>query len=437
VDICMTIRRFLRRTAVVISLLMISELVVASAYAQAGPPVGGPGPAPVSTAPSTSSTGTATTGTSYYTPPPHRDYASYADTAGGSGIGGRLTEIAGNAGSGSDWRTILNTLDGIPADEVGETLDRLGPGESDGFTGSGLIAGRGRLEQIRSHLDERARNIRTRHGGKWMGWAEGSDGHYDIPDGDCKFDVAGVSCGVERDIGDSLLVGITVGMSHTRLGWENSGSEGTSDAGYVGSYGTWQFGSARIEAGADYGNSQNDTQRHIRLGDVVRIAESGFDGHPYAAFVGGSYDWRGDPWRISPMLSVSYVGLREDGYTETGAGSLDLTVGDRRNASAQAGCGLRVSREIHAGWLKLVPAVKAQWGRELKTGARDTNARFADVSESTFTMNGPESPADNSEIGASIDAYFMGATAYVRYDHTFGDWNSYGYTTSAGLRLKF
>ncbi len=419
--------------AVVSSLLIISSFLTASAIGASADAVRRPPPPGTTTPPSVT-----TPPPESYTPPPHRDYASYGDTAAGEAIGAKLSTLAGGAeGSSAEWAPIFKALDTIPGNEVGGTLDRLGPGESDSFTDAGLIAGRGQLGETESHLDEITGDGASPQTGKWLGWVEGSDGHFHIPDGPCKFDVEGFSCGVERDIGDSVLIGVTAGTSHTRLSWDDSGSEGVADANYVGSYGMWRLGRIRLAAGADYGNSRSDVERHIQIGDLAHIADSGFDGHPYAAFVGGSYDWRGESWQISPMLTMSYVGLQEDGYTESGAGPLDLAVDGRRNTSAQAGGGLRISREIHTGWLKLVPAVKAQWGRELKTGGHDTNASLADSSASTFPVNGPESPADDTEIGASLDAKFLGITAYVRYDHMFGNWNSYGYTTSAGVRSAF
>jgi len=400
----------------------------------APPPVGGPAPAPATTNSTPAPTYTAPAKGS----PTRGDYGSYAGTGNGRAIGAALTAIGRNPGP--DWRTILDAVDRVPDSEKGSALDRMGPGESDAFTGAGLANGRRYIESTRSRLDEesgqRKRNAPQSHG-KWLTWADGSDGYFKIPEGPYNFDVVGVSCGIDHDFGDSFIAGIGVGMSRTDFSWPDSGSEAKSDAAYAGTYANWRLGSAQIEAGANYGNSQTDAKRHIQFGDIYRVASSGFDGHPYAAFVDGSYEWLGEPWRFAPMISLSYVGIQEDGYTENGAGSLDLTVDDRRSDSIQAGGGVRMSRTIETRFVRLVPSLKAQWGRELKTSGRDTGARFADVSESTFTMNGPESPADNSELGACLSAYFFGFTAYVRYDHMFGDWDSNGYAVSAGARSRF
>jgi outer membrane autotransporter protein len=416
--------------------ILFAPVLTARGQFAAPPPVGGPGPSTPAPA-VTTVTAPAPPPEEPYTPPTRPDYSAYPG-ADQPGLGNRLNEIGRNASG--DWLTILDALDRVPGNEKGGTLDRIGPGESDAFTGAGLANGRRHIESIRSHLDEESGQRKatgSQQGGKWLAWAEGSDGHFEIPEGPYNFDVAGVSAGVDHDIGNSFVVGVGIGMSRTDFDWQDSASEAKSDAFYAGTYANWQVGSGRIEAGANYGDSHTDAKRRIQFGDIERIASSGFNGHPYAAFVDGSYEWKGDPWRIAPMISMSYVGQQEDGYTETGAGSLNLAVDDRRNDSAQAGGGVRVSRVFQLRYVKLIPTLKAQFGRELNTGSRDTNARFADTSESTFTMNGPESPADNTELGACLSAYSMGFTGYIRYDHTFGDWQNNGYAISAGVRSRF
>src|SRR5690606_30708421 len=78
---------------------------------------------------------------------------------------------------------------------------------------------------------------------------------------------------------------------------------------------------------ADVGINRNDGRRTIRFGGLDRRAESDFDSTTahLGAGIGRSFQL-GDRTRFTPSLRTDYYRIRNESYTEKGAGGLNLKV---------------------------------------------------------------------------------------------------------------
>jgi outer membrane autotransporter protein len=104
------------------------------------------------------------------------------------------------------------------------------------------------------------------------------------------------------------------------------------------------------------------------------------------------------------MASIDYTRLDQDGYTESGAGSLNLEIEDNDLDSLVLGVGMR----IHGTWkvdeeLSIVPELRGRWLHEFLDTDRLIEARLvsAPVGASAFQIQGVELPRDSGSVGVA------------------------------------
>lgn len=147
----------------------------------------------------------------------------------------------------------------------------------------------------------------------------------------------GVVFGADTDVTslDRLGVAFAYGDSHI-----NGGDSDAPSSADVDSYQAILYGTHKIDAitnlnfQADIGYHHTDGDRYINFGGLNRDANSGFggfSGHLGAAL--GRTVSIGRSATVTPRVSADYTYIRDSGYTESGADSLNLNVG---SASTQA-----------------------------------------------------------------------------------------------------
>jgi subtilase-type serine protease len=147
-----------------------------------------------------------------------------------------------------------------------------------------------------------------------------------------------------------------------------------------------------------------DGKREIAYG-LNRTANADLDGHDFGArFEGGLNLFDVGGFLLQPMASIDYTRLDQDGYTESGAGSLNLEIEDNDLDSLVLGVGMR----IHGTWkvdeeLSIVPELRGRWLHEFLDTDRLIEARLvsAPVGASAFQIQGVELPRDSGSVGVA------------------------------------
>lgn len=152
------------------------------------------------------------------------------------------------------------------------------------------------------------------------------------------------------------------------------------------------------------------------------------------AFAGASYEWRAGAFYARPELSVSYLRLAEDGYSETGGGTgFNLTV-DKRTADLLTSQGL-----VSLGWrfgdeVYWAPEIKAGYRARLAGGPARTTAHFD--GGAAFTLD----PEDVFKGGIVARAGFRGGGQRFLYTVNAGgtfDGDYREYDIRAAVRFQF
>ncbi len=128
--------------------------------------------------------------------------------------------------------------------------------------------------------------------------------------------------------------------------------------------------------------------------DVKRTIEADWDGDFVTFAAGASAEGGTRHLYFRPAVSIDYVRLKEDGYSETGGGeALDLNVASRTsdefglNTSLTLGADLSGMGSRDSGWFRV--ETEGGWREILGGGLGATTARFG--SGDAFTLNGEES----------------------------------------------
>ena len=239
---------------------------------------------------------------------------------------------------GPDFAPIVDALNRAPdGNAAREVIQSVGPRLSgaQGFSARG--ATQGAINAINARLNE----LRGGNSGDvfqknavwikpYLGMAEQDD-----VDGIDGYDVntAGFILGMDGDLSDSWRVGFGVASSATEVEGEQSDLD--VDSIQVALYASYALNeTAAIDLDINHITNSFDGSRRIPAASAT--ARSSYDGHQFAAGVAVSNRVAlGEKATFVPSAQVRYNRFMLDGYSETGAGALNLTVAQQTETSLQ------------------------------------------------------------------------------------------------------
>jgi outer membrane autotransporter protein len=168
----------------------------------------------------------------------------------------------------------------------------------------------------------------------------------------------GATTGVEWRL-DRFGIGIAGGYGSERV---QRGISGDIETWMGGAYGYYVDGPIHVGAQFTYGNSNYDTER--ALPTLFRTAGANFNGHTTAGKLEGGYSWpvMGTMGTITPFAAIEFRKVVAQGFTETGAGGLNLIVQGKDESITSPQLGVRWAGNMFGGaLLTLVPKLEASY----------------------------------------------------------------------------
>ncbi len=140
----------------------------------------------------------------------------------------------------------------------------------------------------------------------------------------------GLLLGADGEVSDHMNLGLAFAYANSDISLSSSATDQDATVnGYrlIG-YGEHQLDERmRVDFQVDFGLGDTKGRRHISFATVDRIASSNYDSWNAHAGAGLSRDYLLSPaTTVTPSLRADYVYFRADGYSETGAGALNLIV---------------------------------------------------------------------------------------------------------------
>jgi len=159
---------------------------------------------------------------------------------------------------------------------------------------------------------------------------------------------ASIWAGIERNVNPGTWVGVMLGGGQANTDMDLGAGSVDVEALGLGVYARGTMGgNGRYKAMLGYQNLSFDTERNI--GVLGTTASGSTDGSMFVAGVEADWLKPMNTWRWGPTASLQYVNVSADGYTETGAGLGNLTVGDLSTNYILASAGLRAEADYQVG----------------------------------------------------------------------------------------
>ncbi len=266
----------------------------------------------------------------------------------------------------------------------------------------------GSVSSYSSSCDSLGCSHDLRRSPSWLGWTSGyglggsarSDGNAD----GIQYGLGGVTFGIERFLDDSTRIGFFGGYVGSQATTDNTNQRRTSNGG---NFGTLLTHSCGNHYGMAIGGFQFDgisSQRQMQIGALNATASGETDG-----WQGFAYGERGVNLQLSrsmllrPFGGVQYVYARQNGYTETGAGVLNLTVDGNDTHSLRSLLGSELAfGSMPVRSLRVTPVVRAIYMHEFLDTNTLVNSQFSGVGGSGFSSTGLDLGRDWGIAGAGL-----------------------------------
>ena len=261
---------------------------------------------------------------------------------------------------------------------------------------------------------------------RWALWIDGFGqwGDQDSEPGFTGFDysVYGGALGLDYLVQDKFIFGAGFGYSFSDIDLGDNQGAGDIDSVFGSLYGSYYTERAYIETILSYGRQSYDNARNVLIGSIQRQAFSDHDGDLFSAYLGGGYYFPVRDWRWGPFGSLQYTYLDEDGFQETGAGSLNLVVPSRSTDNLISRLGLRVGRVFRTKSVDLVPELSLAWLYDFDIDDGVITSSIAGAPGIWFSVPGQPVDRNGAVIGASITLISgSGFRASLRYSGEFRD----------------
>jgi outer membrane autotransporter protein len=281
---------------------------------------------------------------------------------------------------------------------------------------------------------------RQRRYGGWVDatWVRGSiDGDNGLSG--YNYQMGGLIFGADASVSSNVAVGVAGGFGKPKLyDYDLAKAEIEGDSYFLSAYGTltqeqWEFAGV---LGYTFGSY--DGKRGINFGSINRQAKSDFDGQGMIASLKAAYFQQMGRMEIIPEFGLTYSKVWQDGFSETGAGSLNLKVDDADAYSVVTSLGVRLGTSLAAGNTPLRVQGLLRYDHDWNAGddnAHKVTASLAEVPAlGSMSIIGQNRGANGFTVGGAATALvaknidlFAGATYR---------WNDNGneYTLGAGAR---
>jgi outer membrane autotransporter protein len=216
------------------------------------------------------------------------------------------------------------------------------------------------------------------------------------------YTAAGFTAGADYRVWDHLVAGLATGYSNTSAGFYGSGGSVQTNTWPITAYTAYLGRSWYAYGSLGYSLNLVDLERNINFDGLHRTAKGSTTGHQLNAYAEAGYDVKAKKVIFTPVVSLAYSGLWVDGYTEKGAGALNLKVGSQSADSLQTGVGAKVAAPIKRGAVTVVPQAYATYQHEFANGSRGLNASLNQPG-GAFTWRTEAPRRDFALVGARVD----------------------------------
>lgn len=296
----------------------------------------------------------------------------------------------------------VTTLDLPGAQAAFDTLS----GEAHGSLAGILLEGHALYGQTVSRriADRReAVGAERLRGGAWVrayGASSDLDGDGNAHAAD--FEQRGLAVGFDAWGGERWLIGASFNAMSVDADFR-PGDHGEADAKNASLYASVQGEHAYLDAVTSFAWWDNDITRRIEVGSIAREARSEYGGHRFATHLEAGWTFAlGQTQQLTPLVSVEYAKLDQEGFREEGAQDLDLIGRSQDVERTTVSAGLRWATAFERGEWTFEPMLQARWLHAFGDEHAEQAVAFAGASEIGYRVRGVSWPQDRGLVGIGL-----------------------------------
>jgi outer membrane autotransporter protein len=264
---------------------------------------------------------------------------------------------------------------------------------------------------------------------KWGLWARGnfSFGEKDASASSPAFDAdqwAFVG-GIDYRLSDKSVLGAALSYGSSEVEFAADDGALNTDSFALSLYGSaYAAKNFYFDGIVNFSNSSYDAERNIVYVDgsglVTADAAGDTDGTTLSGGLSAGYDFLVGGLTISPNLGFFYIDTTIDGFTESGAGGLNLIYDEQKFKSLTGNAGLRLTYAWNLSWGVLLPHLRADYVREFEDDVDVFGVRFANDPNAASTppvLVATDNPDQSYwRLAGGFSAQFKhGVSGYIEY----------------------
>jgi outer membrane autotransporter protein len=277
----------------------------------------------------------------------------------------------------------------------------------------------------------------------WGAWG-GGIGAFGTVAGDANapgatYSLGGFVAGLDRRFAPGLRAGVATGFNAATIFPQGGPGMGTSNTLQFALYGEYAPGPLYLDALAGHGHSDNRMSRPIIIpGLPLRTAQGYTTANTFFSQLEAGYKLLVAPrfgGFVTPFARLQASTSTQNGFSESGADSLDLTVAAQTTNALRTVLGAQLGAAIDAPWReKLDLLFRLGWSHEYGDLTRPVTAAFAAAPAISFTTFGAEAPRDGVVLAFGASTTVAERTSvYLRYDGDLAGGNT-NHVLNAGVR---
>jgi len=340
-------------------------------------------------------------------------YASLGQSSGVGGLGSALDSLSSSSNTSSDMTSILTIINNLGTSAAqSAAVKELAPSQSTtpsqmGFSASQLLGNAVETHQetamdydpatgkaAGSEAYQNALWGEVLGGGAIRSGADGANGY--------RMKEAGLASGVDHMFSDDLLGGMALSwVRGYSVNSDAAATNSTLDSYMATGYTTYRQGRMFISGQLGMGYDQFHQSRAISF--LNRTATADFGGWQYQLRSKAGYNIPlSDGLTATPLAGLALGRSVNDGYTESGAGSANLTVQRQDVISLTQDIGGKLGWSLDTGWGRLKPEVRVEWVHDYRQSAVTSSGS---IDGAAFTSAAPRLSSDGLQLGlaATLD----------------------------------
>ncbi|WP_419909410.1 autotransporter outer membrane beta-barrel domain-containing protein [Hoeflea sp.] len=265
-------------------------------------------------------------------------------------------------------------------------------------------------------------------------------------------DLVGIAGGFEFTpeamAAQDAAVGLGVAYSRTEGNISARAQSADIDSFHLGAYG--RVGASRNEAGTSAAVAVSaayqvvDTSRLVSFGGITRtaVADYGAWSSAISAEVRHGFDVSSHlpalsgKAIVSPLIAVSGIYARHDGFSETGAGALNLSSTGETFSQGALSAGFRIDADTRVNGVAVRPGLLLAYDRLIGPDTPSANLQLSGL-PTPFAVRGPEEDRNRARIESTLAIDFTDKTTFALSAGGLLSGDRQDFSSNAVLRFRF